>query len=77
MGSCVSDVACPAAATGHVERARKDTSSRAVTRPAEVFSAPAFRLFENMPDSKADMCRCSRTYKILFDSDLRCRSRLH
>lgn len=51
MGSTswASGPACPAAEMGDGERARKDNSSLAVTRPAEVHVALARFLSRNMP----------------------------
>jgi hypothetical protein len=47
--NCASDLAFAAAAKGDDERARKDNSSWAVTRPAELHVAPASLLFGSMP----------------------------
>ena len=47
--SWASDLTFPAAEMGDAERARKDNSSWAVTRPAEVHLAPASFLLGNMP----------------------------
>lgn len=55
--SCALDPAGSAAAKGDAERARKDNSSWAVTRPAEVHLAPASFLFANMLGAVL-MCRC-------------------
>jgi len=46
--SCASCRELPAAATGDAERARKERSSFAVTRPAEVHVEPAFLRLENI-----------------------------
>lgn len=47
--SCASGFVFPAAAMGDADRARKDSSSRAVTRPVELHVEPASLLFGNMP----------------------------
>lgn len=58
--SCASALELPAAAArGDAERARKDNSSWAVTRPAEVHVAPAPFLLGNMPGAVlVRRCRC-------------------
>jgi len=48
MTSCASCLDPPAAATGAAERARKESSSLAVTRPEEVHIEPAFLRRENI-----------------------------
>jgi hypothetical protein len=48
MTSCASGWELPAATTGDAERARKERSSLAVTRPAEVHVESAFLRLENI-----------------------------
>jgi hypothetical protein len=57
--NCASDLVLPVAEMGVADRARKDSSSWAVTRPAEGHVAPACFLLGNMPN--AYVCVDTRT----------------